>query len=44
MLNRLASAGPTVEGAVLFPGDALQNVDGYAITSWLLQTRATFFL
>ena len=33
-----------VEGAVLFPGDALQNVDGYAITSWLLQTRATFFL
>ena len=33
-----------VEGAVLFPGDALQNVDGYAITSYLLQTRATFFL
>jgi hypothetical protein len=33
-----------VEGAVLFPGDALQNADGYAITSWLLQTRATFFL
>jgi hypothetical protein len=33
-----------VEGAVLFPGDALQNQDGYAVTSWLLQTRATFFL
>ncbi len=33
-----------VEGAVLFPGDALQNVDGYAVTSTLLQTRATFFL
>jgi hypothetical protein len=33
-----------VEGAVLFPGDALQNADGYAVTSWLLQTRATFFL
>lgn len=33
-----------VEGAVLFPGDALQNVDGYAVNSWLLQTRATFFL
>jgi hypothetical protein len=33
-----------VEGAVLFPGDALQDQDGYAVTSWLLQTRATFFL
>ncbi len=33
-----------VEGAVLLPGDALENVDGYAVTSWLLQTRATFFL
>ncbi len=32
------------EGAVLFPGDALQDQDGYAVTSWLLQTRATFFL
>ena len=32
------------EGAVLFPGDALEDVDGYAVTSWLLQTRATFFL
>jgi len=33
-----------VEGAVLFPGDALQDQDGYAVTSWLLQTRATFWL
>jgi len=33
-----------VEGAVLFPGDALQDVDGYAVTSWLLQTRTTFYL
>ncbi len=33
-----------VEGAVLLPGDALQNADGYAVTSWLLQSRATFFL
>jgi hypothetical protein len=33
-----------VEGAVLLPGDALQDQDGYAVTSWLLQSRATFYL
>jgi hypothetical protein len=32
-----------LEGAVLLPGDALQDVDGYAVPSWLLQTRTTFF-
>ncbi|HEY4120348.1 MAG TPA: hypothetical protein VGM56_20925 [Byssovorax sp.] len=33
-----------LEGAVLFPGDALQDVDGYAVRSSLVQARTTFFL
>ncbi len=33
-----------LEGAVLFPGSALQNVDGYAVRSGLFQARTTFFL
>ncbi len=33
-----------VEGAVLFPGSALQNRDGYAVRSGLFQTRTTFYL
>lgn len=32
-----------LEGAILFPGDALQNVDGYAVRSVLVQARTTFF-
>jgi hypothetical protein len=31
------------EAAVLFPGDALKNVDGYAVRSVLLQGRTTFY-
>lgn len=31
------------EAAVLFPGDALRNEDGYAVRSVLLQGRTTFF-
>jgi hypothetical protein len=33
-----------LEGAVLFPGDALQNADGAAVRSVLVQGRTTFFL
>lgn len=33
-----------LEGAVLFPGDALQNEDGAAVRSVLIQGRTTFFL
>ncbi len=33
-----------LEGALLFPGDALQNVDGYAVRSFLVQGRTTFYL
>jgi hypothetical protein len=33
-----------LEGAVLFPGNALENQDGYAVRSGLLQARTTFFL
>lgn len=32
-----------LEGAVLFPGDALQDRDGVAVRSVLLQGRTTFF-
>lgn len=32
-----------LEGAVLFPGDALKNQDGYAVRSMLIQGRTTFF-
>lgn len=32
-----------LEGAILFPGDALQNEDGYAVRSVLIQGRTTFF-
>lgn len=32
-----------LEGAVLFPGAALQNQDGYAVRSVLVQGRTTFF-
>jgi hypothetical protein len=32
-----------LEGAVLFPGDALRNQDGYAVRSVLVQGRTTFF-
>jgi hypothetical protein len=33
-----------LEGAILFPGDALRNQDGYAVRSGLFQARTTFFL
>jgi hypothetical protein len=33
-----------LEGAILFPGNALQNVDGYAVRSTLVQARTTFVL
>ena len=33
-----------LEGAVLFPGDALENQDGVAVRSFLVQGRTTFFL
>lgn len=32
-----------LEGAILFPGDAFKNIDGYAARSVLLQGRTTFF-
>lgn len=32
-----------LEGAVLFPGDALKNQDGAAVRSVLVQSRTTFF-
>jgi hypothetical protein len=32
-----------LEGAVLFPGNALQNQDGYAVRSGMCQARTTFF-
>jgi len=32
-----------LEGAVLFPGNALQDEDGYAVRSVLLQGRTTFY-
>jgi hypothetical protein len=32
-----------LEGAILFPGDALQNEDGYAVRSVMVQGRSTFF-
>lgn len=32
-----------LEGAILFPGDALADVDGLAVRSVLLQGRTTFF-
>jgi hypothetical protein len=32
-----------LEGAVLFPGDALKNADGYAARSVLVQGRTTFY-
>ena len=32
-----------LEGAVLFPGDALQDADGYAARSALVQARTTFY-
>ena len=33
-----------LESAILFPGDALQNADGYAVRSFLIQGRTTFYL
>lgn len=33
-----------LEGAVLFPGDAFRNQDGYAVRSGLFQARTTFYL
>jgi hypothetical protein len=32
-----------LEGAVLFPGSALQDANGDAVRSWLTQARGTFF-
>lgn len=32
-----------LEGAILFPGDALKDQDGYAVRSGLFQARTTFF-
>jgi hypothetical protein len=32
-----------LEGAVLFPGDALRNQDGYAVRSGMFQARTTFY-
>jgi hypothetical protein len=32
-----------IEGALLFPGDALRDEDGYAVRSGMVQTRTTFF-
>ena len=32
-----------LEGAVLFPGDALRNRDGYAVRSGMVNARTTFF-
>jgi hypothetical protein len=33
-----------LEGAILFPGDALQDANGDAVRSFLVQARGTFFL
>ena len=33
-----------LEGAVLFPGSALQDANGDAVRSFLLQARGTFYL
>jgi hypothetical protein len=33
-----------LEGALLFPGDALRDRDGYAVRSGLFQARTTFYL
>ena len=33
-----------LEGAILFPGAALQDQDGYAVRSGLFQARTTFYL
>lgn len=33
-----------LEGAVLFPGAALRNQDGYAVRSGMFQARTTFYL
>jgi hypothetical protein len=33
-----------LEGAVLFPGGALADVNGDAVRSFLVQARATFFM
>jgi hypothetical protein len=32
-----------LEGAVLFPGDALKNQDGYAVRSGMMNVRTTFY-
>lgn len=32
-----------LEGAVLFPGDAFQDVNGYAVNSYMVQARSTVF-
>jgi len=32
-----------LEGAILFPGDALRNADGFAARSTLVQGRSTFY-
>lgn len=32
-----------LEGAILFPGDAFQDVNGYAVRSVLVQARTSFF-
>jgi hypothetical protein len=32
-----------LEGAVLFPGDALEDVNGHAVTSFMVQGRTTVF-
>lgn len=32
-----------LEGAILFPGDALENRDGYAVRSGMMNVRTTFF-
>jgi hypothetical protein len=33
-----------LEGAILFPGEALQDVDGRAVRSGMVQARATYYL
>ena len=32
-----------LESAVLFPGSALEDANGDAVTSWMTQARGTFF-
>lgn len=32
-----------LEGAILFPGDALKNQDGYAVRSGMMNVRTTFY-